>query len=446
MANEVRERFKERKYSYKNKLMKTKKKQIIKLAIITPLLAVFSFFKEDETNTTNKKVLPKDLVSNNNIDNDSSYLKNKNTNNVNKDKITNTISNNELEKKIYLKLEKELIRLKNECEIIESEEYIINKYEKDQEVYNNALRINKKIDKLLIKLKKIEKDYKLCKDKDLIQEPLFIEDTLLIDDIIEYRESLSKIKTSPINNKLKLLGEYQYLYLNLDKLIDKTEQIKEISDKRVEELSLRDQNYKEAKNKIVNISEIENCTSKIINKNKMYLEELSKKVDKITEEKYIEKKLEGMNGFFTSSLRYIFLLTLTPLSGIFPGIAARTIATRKLLHGMLENMHYKTQEKSLFLADNYLDEINNRIYDIKDLEDNIDSAIEEVKKLKKEFQDEFLAYNLPEYDKTYKKLELIEANILNNKEKTRIIKEKLIKNKTLNKNTLLKVRKLNTRN
>lgn len=446
MANEVRERFKERKYSYKNKLMETKKKQIIKLAIITPLLAVFSFFKEDETNTTNKKVLPKDLVSSNNIDNDSSYLKNKNTNNVNKDKITNTISNNELEKKIYLKLEKELIRLKNECEIIESEEYIINKYEKDQEVYNNALRINKKIDKLLIKLKKIEKDYKLFKDKDLIKEPLFLEDTLLIDDIIEYRESLSKIKTSPINNKLKLLGEYQYLYLNLDKLIDKTEQIKEISNKRVEELSLRDQNYKEAKNKIVNISEIENCTSKIINKNKMYLEELSKKVDKITEEKYIEKKLEGMNGFFTSSLRYIFLLTLTPLSGIFPGIAARTIATRKLLHGMLENMHYKTQEKSLFLADNYLDEINNRIYDIKDLEDNIDSAIEEVKKLKKEFQDEFLAYNLPEYDKTYKKLELIEANILNNKEKTRIIKEKLIKNKTLNKNTLLKVRKLNTRN
>lgn len=446
MANEVRERFKERKYSYKNKLMKTKKKQIIKLAIITPLLAIFSIFKEDETNTTNKKVLPKDLVSNNNIDNDSSYLKNKNTNNVNKDKITNTISNNELEKKIYLKLEKELIRLKNECEIIESEEYIINKYEKDQEVYNNALRINKKIDRLLIKLKKIEKDYKLFKDKDLIKEPLFLEDTLLIDDIIEYRESLSKIKTSPINNKLKLLGEYQYLYLNLDKLIDKTEQIKEISNKRVEELSLRDQNYKEAKNKIVNISEIENCTSKIINKNKMYLEELSKKVDKITEEKYIEKKLEGMNGFFTSSLRYIFLLTLTPLSGIFPGIAARTIATRKLLHGMLENMHYKTQEKSLFLADNYLDEINNRIYDIKDLEDNIDSAIEEVKKLKKEFQDEFLAYNLPEYDKTYKKLELIEANILNNKEKTRIIKEKLIKNKTLNKNTLLKVRKLNTRN
>ena len=446
MANEVRERFKERKYSYKNKLMKTKKKQIIKLAIITPLLAVFSIFKEDETNTTNKKVLPKDLISSNNIDNDSSYLQNKNTNNVNKDKITNTVSNTELEKKIYLKLEKELIRLKNECEIIESEEYIINKYEKDQEVYNNALRINKKIDKLLIKLKKIVKDYKLFKDKDLIKEPLFLEDTLLIDDIIGYRESLSKIKTSPINNKLKLLGEYQYLYLNLDKLIDRTEQIKEISDKRVEELSLRDQNYKEAKNKIVNISEIENCTSKIINKNKMYLEELSKKVDKITEEKYIEKKLEGMNGFFTSSLRYIFLLTLTPLSGIFPGIAARTIATRKLLHGMLENMHYKTKEKSLFLADNYLDEINNKIYNIKDLEDNIEAAIEEVQKLKKEFQDEFLAYNLPEYDKTYKKLELIEANILNNKEKTRIIKEKLIKNKTLNKNTLLKVRNLNTRN
>ena len=292
----------------------------------------------------------------------------------------------------------------------------------------------------------LKNKYDYLRDNYDFEYILELDDRPLIDDIIGYRESLSKIKTSPINNKLKLLGEYQYLYLNLDKLIDRTEQIKEISDKRVEELSLRDQNYKEAKNKIVNISEIENCTSKIINKNKMYLEELSKKVDKITEEKYIEKKLEGMNGFFTSSLRYIFLLTLTPLRGIFPGIAARTIATRKLLHGMLENMHYKTKEKSLFLADNYLDEINNKIYNIKDLEDNIDSAIEEVKKLKKEFQDEFLAYNLPEYAKAYKKLELIETNILNNKEKTRIIKEKFIKNKTLNKNTLLKVRKLNTRN
>ena len=103
MANEVRERFKERKYSYKNKLNKSKKKQTIKLAVITPLLVIFSFFKKDEINTTDEKSLHEDLVLSNNIDNDSSYLKSKNANNNNKDRKANIISNTELEKKIYLK-------------------------------------------------------------------------------------------------------------------------------------------------------------------------------------------------------------------------------------------------------------------------------------------------------------------------------------------------------
>ena len=37
--------------------------------------------------------------------------------------------NNKLENKILLKFGKELERLKNECEIVESEEYILNKYD-----------------------------------------------------------------------------------------------------------------------------------------------------------------------------------------------------------------------------------------------------------------------------------------------------------------------------
>ena len=229
-------------------------------------------------------------------------------------------------------------------------------------------------------------------------------------------------------------------------MIEKTEKMKEISNKRVQELSARDKKYKDAKNKIVNLEEVENCCNLIIEKNNNYLEELSKKVDKITERKYVESKLKGMNGFLTSSLRYIWLLSLTPLRGILPGIGARTVATRKLLHNMLKNMHYEKQEKIIYSLGNYESEINNKIYDIDSLNYNIDLALEDVQKLKKEFKDYFLSYSFKEYDKAYKKIELIEKNIIDNKNKVYLIKEKLIKSKELNRNTLTKVKKLNDKN
>lgn len=275
---------------------------------------------------------------------------------------------------------------------------------------------------------------------------MLLDDSLLIDDIINYRKTLQKEEINKIPKKIKLLEEYKYLYKNLDDLVEKTEKMKEISNKRVQELSARDKKYKDAKNKIVNLEEVENCCNLIIEKNNNYLEELSKKVDKITERKYVESKLKGMNGFLTSSLRYIWLLSLTPLRGILPGIGARTVATRKLLHNMLKNMHYEKQEKIIYSLGNYESEINNKIYDIDSLNYNIDLALEDVQKLKKEFKDYFLSYSFKEYDKAYKKIELIEKNIIDNKNKVYLIKEKLIKSKKLNRNTLTKVKKLNDKN
>lgn len=488
MANEIRERFRERKYSYKNKRKKIKendkeKKEKnddnpIKIVIFSPLLILGIIGKgieklknnnqiQEETNDNNI-IVHSSYIKSNNIspaEKNNIYVKKSNQKNILTNKVfkTNSIKsqyyndnkkiinygngdNNKLDKKIFLKFGKELERLKNECEIVESEEYILNKYEDDNSIYLKAIEINNKINTLLKKLEKINKEYKLLKDNNLIEEPLLLEDSLLIDDIINYRKTLQKEEINKIPKKLKLLEEYKYLYKNLDDLVEKTETMKEESNKRVQELSMRDKRYKDAKNKIVKLEEVENCCNLIIEKNNNYLEELSKKVDKISEKKYIESKLKGMNGFLTSSLRYIWLLSLTPLRGILPGIGARTVATRKLLHNMLKNMHYEKQEKVIYSLSNYEIEINNKIYNIDSLSDNINLALEDVQKLKKEFKDYFLSYGFKEYDKAYKKIELIEKNIIDNKNKVYLIKEKLIKNKELNRDTLTKVRKLNDKN
>lgn len=465
MANESRERFKERKYLYKlkHKLEKEKKdnqeKSYLKIILFSPVLflgfigKVADSFKT-KNNSYNKKLtkLDKNIIS---IPIIKENLKENNISNNNLNTmdeiekysyVYNKKDNYMLEEKIYLKFKKKIIELKNECEIIESEEYLLTKYENDNDLYIKAKKLNEKIDELLKKLDKINTEYKLIKDKNLIEEPLLLDDSILIDDIINYRDKISKSEFNTLPNKIRLLNEYKYLYTKLDKLTEKTGEIKEISNKRVKDLSDRDKKFKETKAKMVNLKEIEDCCNLIIEKNNKYLEELSQKVGKISEKKYIESKLKGMNGFLSATLRYIGLLSLTPLRGIIPVIGARTVATRKLIQEMIKNMHYEQKETITYSLNNYESEINNKVSDIDSIEQNIDYALEDINRLKKEFKDYFLDYNLEEYSKAYKKIEIIEEDMKRNKEKINIIKEKLIKNKELNKETLEKVRKLNKRN
>ena len=268
----------------------------------------------------------------------------------------------------------------------------------------------------------------------------------MIDDILNYKEKIKEEDINIITNKIKLLNEYEYMYINLDKLITKIELVKMQSEEREKKLLDRDNKYDKAKSKIINLTDIDEGCNQIIEKNNKYLEELNKKVNNINERKYIESKLIGMNGFLSSTLKYLGLLSLTPLRGILPGIGAKTIATRRLLQNMLKNMHYEKQEKIIYSAKDFESEINNKIYNIDSVGQNIKLALAEVRKLKSEFKEEYLSYNLTEYDKAYKKIETIEKSIINSQEKLDIMKEKLYKNKELNKNTLKKVRELNSKN
>lgn len=488
MANEIRERFRERKYSYNIKRKQDKEKyknenidSPIKIIVFSPLLLIGAVGKvidklKENPNKQNKseygqlsndniiiknKNVKLNYSSNKSTINQSKTNKNYQSTNILQDNrlpsneknikdeykyVFNKIDNNNLEEKIFLKFKKELEKIKNECEIIESEEYLITKYEEDYDVYIKAKEINKKISKLLERLEKIGKDYKLIKEHNLIEEPLLLDDSVLIDDIIAYKEKITEGELKNIPNRIKLLGEYKFLYEKLDKLSEKTSEIKEISDERVKELAKRNEKYRNAKNKIVSIKEINDCCNLIIEKNNKYIEELSKKVSDIDVKTYVEKKLKGMDGFLSTSLRYIGLLTLTPLRGLLPSIGAKTAATRRLLHGMLDNMHYETTKKVIYSVSNYEQEINSKIYDVNSVENNIELALQDVDRLKHEFKDYFLKYNLDEYEKAYKKIMLIEKNIKNSQEKVNIIKQRLIKNKEINKTTLVKVRKLNERN
>lgn len=529
MSYNIRERFRERKFSYKIKKQLDKESEIeetekdsikdspLKFIIFSPLIFtsfiknVIDYFKSDNNtinsyeNSSDKDTVNISLLNNKKITNDNNYLnddikvKNKYSNNktnvkiinnnifhkkkkkniqntdenrnINKnnqiytnineektntkkklniiysvDKNKDNINSNILETKIFLKLKKNIEKLDNEFKDIESEIYLINKYSDDNNLLEEATIINNKIQILFDRLDKVSDEFSIIKDEKLILTPFLLNDSLLIDDIINYRQSIKKEDLSTIPNKLKILDEYNHLFMNIEELEKNISDINAAKNKREDELSKRDKNFSKAKNKLANLYEIESNCDSIINKHNKYLDNLSKNVKKVDEKKFINYKLKGFDGLISSSLKYIGLLGLYPFRGIIPSIALKTNATRKLISSMIKNIHYEKNEKIIYSVNNYITEINNKIYDINNVYNNIDNAYYDVQKLKQEFKDYYFKYNLKEYYDVYKKIEMIEESIINDRNKIINIKNSLIKNREVNNNVLKKVKKLNNKN
>ena len=486
MSLNIRERFRERKFSFlytekkkkekaKSETLKKKKEDenIFKIILFSPLI-FFGFIKNiidyfsGKTSVQSKSItLKREKVNKINIEKsivipNNSYIKNKNINKIigskassNDTKIkqairlknstnisTNKISKvnkleninvtDNMELSIVLKIKKKIDKLNNECDIIESEAYLIKKYGDDKNLLEKAIAIKKEIEVLEEKLNKIDKELNNIKENILV-DPESIDDETLVDSVVKYKDLINDIEESKLPNKIKLLDEYKKLTIKLEELDIKTKNLEEETKTREKELSERDSRYKEAK-------------EKMLKNNKIYIDDLSKKVGTINKTKYTKYKLQGLNNLLSTSLKYIGLLSLTPLKGILPGIAAKTYATRKLVGSMYHNLHYEKQEKIVYSFENYYSEINSRICSIGTVEENIGLALQDINNLKVEFRNKFLKYNLPEYDEAYKKIELLEQDVLTSRQKVFLIKNKLVENQKVNKETLTKVRKLNSNN
>lgn len=470
MSFEGRSKFKERKYSYIKKKKQDEENlqlqednllpKIGKIVVFSPLL-VLGFVgkvidKDSKISKYANKIIAPNNISNNDqeINDTEKQLNNINTTIINgkeealsiESQIKKTEEDNNkcitLEQKIYLKIAKKLKKLKNTCEEIESEEYLISKYSNDHNVLEEANKIKKQIETLIKELEIIEKEYNILKDKNLLEEPLSLEDSLLIEDIIKYREQLKG--ESHIQDKIKILNTYTEVNELLQDLKYKTEELNKKSISRTENLTKRDEEYNKTSKKTVDIEKINTKITKTIEDYNNYQKELLSKINKLDKKTYTEYKLRGMENFISTSCRYMGLLALTPLRGIIPKIGLQTKATRKMLNTMLNNMHYEKIENTVYHTKNYINEIDNKIYSIAYVEKDLEEALYDINKLKLDFKEEFLKYNLKEYDQTYNNILFIEKNILRNQKKIEELKTSLSKSKEQNKEVLTKVKKLNS--
>lgn len=367
--------------------------------------------------------------------------------NINKNEVVDSRTRNvqldvlrvELVNKIKSSFEDKLDRL----EVMESELYLISIDNDEALDMGKLIELKKKINELLEELNKIIVEYNLYNRHYYMDNFIGLEDKIIEDDIIKYREVLDSIsEEKDFVKEYKMLDEFKKLYSNLVNIKNDTDNLIVENECKIQEVDIRDVKYKRIVEEVIKLDDVEkDCLDKIDRHNK-YLSELASKIDIINRQEYVTTYLKGLGELVGQGLKFIGLKMLSPLSGIIPSIAVNTLMTKKVIGDMYNNLHYEEVKHVSYSAVNYDSELASKIVDIGYTEELINSTLKDIKKLREDF---LLQYNsnIPGYSDTLKKINDIENIIYRNQNKVNIVKNKLIKNKKVNEDKMIKVKKLN---
>ena len=139
------------------------------------------------------------------------------------------------------------------------------------------------------------------------------------------------------------------------------------------------------------------------------------------------------------------LLLVSPLRGLLPSVATEMLITRNTIKNLRSNLSWEESRKMVYTAIDYDSSIRYALANIEDVSNLVDSTLDDVVRLKKEFNDKFKQYSFefPEYEETIRRLNKMENAIFGNKVKLNNAVDKLKRDKIINENKLKRVKELN---
>jgi len=322
-----------------------------------------------------------------------------------------------------------VLNIKNKLDIIESEAYILNENNDENELLKGCNDQEQQTDKLLDKIDNVKHKYLTAKEK-------VTQDIKITTSKEEIENKIENLGINTIENEfLKIEKEISNLELEIIKLEIKKEE-------KIEKKGLKPLDIWKLSYDLIDVDKVNyNCNKLIIEQQKI-LDNLNKKINNISSLEKKEYNVEGLGTFLGSLFKYLGTLFVAPFSGLMPGIAISTLATKKVVNNLADNIKIKEKTKTIYAASDYENDIINSIHDLSSMDDLIDSTLEDIYKIKKELKSK-LGSNSREYENIISKINKLESNIQNNKYKVHILKTKMEQNKKINKDKLVKVKVLN---
>ena len=353
-----------------------------------------------------------------------------------------------LQKDILNTIKKRLVKNLNELEILQSELYILKELDFKDVYLKECQEDIKMIKKLLSKIKALKEKYDYLKDNVDFEYMLEYDDNFLVDKILELKELCNYDGIKYIVDNYKILDEYKYLYLKIDKLEDNTIKYENYKNDKAGELKERDIDFDKLKGDVYNLDRDKEYYERFVYEQELLFKSLAEKLLNIDTHEYVSYKLKGFNKLLSNSFKYLGLLLVNPLKGLFPGIAMQTVITKNLVHNLYNNLEWEENRKLVYETIDYSLTINNAINNLDDTSSLIDSTLEEIIDLKNRYVSNFKQYenDIYGYKDAIRKINKIENAVLGTKIKIDLMKKKMLENEKQNNNKMKIIKKLNSSN
>ena len=350
----------------------------------------------------------------------------------------------DFENLIVVKVESELQRQLDILDVIKSDAYILSKEAEDVKTKEECVELQKRIDDLMKKLSKIKEEYNVLKSKSLDIDYVELGNMSLVDLISDYKYLM---EDDSFLNKLKKSYKKLNLFTEVSEFIEKVnseiESVDNDTRKLCSKLSLSEEKMYDIKQSTYNMDEKIDKYVFYINSQLKIINDLDDKVGKIDVNERIKTIKIGYEGLLSNNLKYLTLLMLSPLKGIFPSIALSTIATKQTLDMIYKRAHTEKVKEVYYNARDYGEFIKGRLYSINDMKNLVEISLAEIKQIKNDFKKEVINNESLEYIQLFNKIESIEKMLITNANKMNFMEKRLMKQKKLNDSSLSKVKKLN---
>lgn len=350
-----------------------------------------------------------------------------------------------LQKEILDLIKKKLVKNVNELEMLHSELYLLNELNAG-DIYLKECQENiKEVKKLLSKVKALKEKYDYLKDNVDFEYMLEYGDEVLIDKILELKSLCASDDIRYIVDNYKILDEYKYLYLKIDKLQEDTIKYEDYKTKKEEELKERDIDFEKLKSKVYDVDRESARYDSFVLEQEHFLKELDAKITKIDSHEQVTYRLKGFNQLLGSSFKYLGLLLINPLRGLIPGIATQTIITRNMVRNMRRSLEWETDRKMVYEAIDYSREIDSALGNLNLTASMINATLEDLAAMKAKYMHDFKKYenSFSGYRDAIRKINKMENAVLGSKIKIEHMQERMKEKERQNKNKLKMVKKLN---
>lgn len=362
-----------------------------------------------------------------------------------KDNVNSNERVKELEKSIINLIKKDLIKIVNEMEILQSELYILSEVNGESKVLKDCRRELDQVKNMICKIDKLKEQYDFLKDNYDYEYLLEIDNNDLVDKIIELKNTFGNNELKALSEDYKLLDVYKYLYLKIDDLQEKTVEFED--KKREEEAKLKDRDidFEKLKNDVYNVEYTNSNYDRFVDNQNDLLRKIDDDISKINSYEQTNYYLKGFNELFRNSFKYFGLLMVSPLKGIIPSIATETLITGNLIKNLYKNLDWKEEKKMVYEAIDYSNNISNAISDLESTNRIVDMTLDDIVHLKMKYNEKFRKYqgDFLEYQEIMNKINDMENKILGNKIKIEMMRKKALEQRKINDKKLKLVKELN---